>query len=72
MVLAYVRYRKKLTTRRPCERCKAIIRVVKDRYIGTATGHTVSFRYDVDTGLCLESEETFDIEADEDEEGKDY
>ena len=55
------------------ERCKALIRVVKDRYIGTATGHTVSFRYDIDTGLCLESEESFDIEADdEDEEDKDY
>ena len=56
----------------PVERCKSVIRVVKDRYIGTATGHTVSYRYDVDTGLCLESEETFDIEADEDDEDKDY
>lgn len=51
----------------PEERNKGLVRVVKDRYIGTATGNTISFMYDADTGLCLEmADENFVVESDVD------
>lgn len=45
----------------PVERNKGLIRVIKDRFSGSATGSTVGFIYDKDTGICHQTEETFDI-----------
>lgn len=47
------------------ERNKGLIRVLKDRFSGSATGHTVGFVYDKDTGLVYETDEDFDIEQGE-------
>lgn len=44
------------------ERQKGIIRVLKDRFSGQATGKTVGFRYDVDTGKMLEADDIDGIE----------
>jgi twinkle protein len=44
------------------ERNKGLIRVLKDRYSGSATGRTVGFHYDRDTGLVHETETDFEIE----------
>ena len=55
----------------PTERNKGLIRVLKDRFSGQATGHTVGFIYDNDTGMCLETDEDFDIERTNDD-GDDY
>lgn len=49
----------------PAERNKGLIRCIKDRFSGRATGHTIGFVYDTDSGLCLETEEEFDIEVTE-------
>ena len=51
----------------PTERNKGLIRCIKDRFSGRATGHTIGFVYDTDTGLCLETEEMFEIEKSEEE-----
>jgi len=56
----------------PIERNKGIIRCIKDRFSGQATGQTVGFVYDGDTGLCLETEEMFEIERTDDDEQSDY
>jgi twinkle protein len=45
----------------PLERNKGLIRVLKDRFSGSATGNTVGFRYDGETGLVYELEEDFEI-----------
>lgn len=55
----------------PTERNKGLIRVLKDRFSGQATGHTIGFIYDNDTGMCLETDEDFDIERTNDD-GEDY
>lgn len=52
----------------PTERNKGLIRCIKDRFSGQATGHTIGFVYDNETGLCLETEEDFDIEISESDE----
>lgn len=49
------------------ERSKGVVRCIKDRFSGKATGQTVSFIYDKDTGICMESEEVFQVEAKEDD-----
>ena len=46
----------------PQERNKGLVRCIKDRFSGKATGQTISFVYDNDTGKCMESEEVFQIE----------
>lgn len=46
----------------PSERNKGLIRCIKDRFSGKATGKTVGFIYDNDTGLCLERDE-IDMDA---------
>lgn len=48
------------------ERNKGLIRVLKDRFSGSATGMTVGFRYDRDTGIVYEIDEDFTIETTED------
>ena len=53
----------------PEERQKGLIRVLKDRFSGQATGKTIGFRYDVDTGRMLEADDVDDIDlVDETEE----
>lgn len=49
------------------ERCKGLVRCIKDRFSGKATGKTVSFIYDNDTGMTLESEDMFDLEVADEE-----
>jgi twinkle protein len=44
------------------ERQKGLIRVLKDRFSGQATGKTIGFRYDVDTGRMMESDDVEDID----------
>jgi twinkle protein len=57
----------------PEERNKGLVRILKDRYSGGATGQTVGFIYDKDNGLCLETDEDFDIETSEGEDsGSDF
>lgn len=50
------------------ERSKGIVRVIKDRFSGKATGKTVSFVYDSDSGISLEAEESFALEVSQDKE----
>lgn len=50
------------------ERQKGLIRIIKDRFSGQATGKTIGFRYDVDTGTLIESDEIDGILQDESEE----
>jgi twinkle protein len=47
----------------PNERNKGLVRIIKDRFSGSATGNTVGFYYDKDTGICLEMDEAFEIET---------
>lgn len=56
----------------PAERNKGLVRILKDRFSGRATGHTIGFVYDVDTGVCFETEECFEIEKTEGDDDKDY
>jgi twinkle protein len=50
------------------ERQKGLIRVIKDRFSGEATGQTIGFRYDTDTGTLLESDEIDQLDGLQDEE----
>jgi len=56
------------------ERSKVILRFIKDRYSGSATGKTISLRYDQVTGLLREVDEEFtSVEAEDFEDnGGDY
>ena len=56
------------------ERSKMVFRFIKDRYSGSATGKTISLRYDNQTGLLREVDEEFDsVEPEEyDGERSDY
>lgn len=56
----------------PEERNKGLIRVLKDRFSGSATGRTVGFYYDKDTGLVHETTMDFAIEQTETENGSDF
>ena len=51
----------------PLERNKGLIRILKDRFSGSATGFTVGFMYDKDTGVVYELDEDFEIEAGDDD-----
>ena len=54
------------------DRSKVVLRFLKDRYSGSATGQTISLRYDPETGLMREvDEEWSDVEA-QSYEGEDY
>lgn len=44
------------------ERNKGLVRILKDRFSGSATGRTVGFRYDRDTGIVHEMDDDFEIE----------
>lgn len=46
----------------PVERNKGLIRILKDRFSGSATGRTVGFQYDRDTGIVHELDSDFEIE----------
>jgi len=46
----------------PEERNKGLIRVLKDRFSGSATGKTVGFVYDIDTGIVHETDDVLTIE----------
>ena len=50
------------------ERQKGIIRIIKDRFSGQATGLTIGFRYDVDTGQLLEADDIDQLQDEETEE----
>ena len=54
------------------ERNKGLVRIVKDRFSGNATGHTVGFVYDRDTGICLEADDDFQIEVTEEDNESDF
>lgn len=57
----------------PDERNKGLIRVLKDRFSGSATGRTVGFRYDKDTGIVHSlDEDDFEIEQTEAESDSDF
>jgi twinkle protein len=49
----------------PEERNKGLIRVLKDRFSGSATGKTIGFYYDKDTGLVHETSGDFEVEQTE-------
>lgn len=50
------------------ERSKGLVRCIKDRFSGKATGQTVGFVYDVDTGLTLEADDIQQLEMFDEEE----
>jgi len=52
------------------ERQKGLIRVIKDRFSGEATGQTIGFRYDTDTGALLEADDIDQLDGLEDEDGE--
>jgi len=54
------------------ERQKGLIRIIKDRFSGQATGKTIGFRYDTDTGTLLESDEIDGILPDEEDTDEDF
>lgn len=50
------------------DRQKGLIRVIKDRFSGSATGQTIGFRYCMDTGALLESDDIDQLVDEETEE----
>jgi len=56
----------------PTERNKGLVRILKDRFSGSATGRTVGFFYDRDTGLVHETETDFEIEITNDGDDSDF
>ena len=56
----------------PEERNKGLIRVLKDRFSGSATGRTVGFYYDKETGIVHETEADFEIEQTESTDDSDF
>lgn len=54
------------------KRNMGLVRVLKDRFSGSATGHTVGFRYDPETGLVHEMDEDFEIEPEEGDNDSDF
>ena len=55
----------------PEERQRGLVRCIKDRFSGKATGKTISFIYDTDTGVCHPTDETFDVVG-KDDSGDDF
>ena len=49
------------------ERNRGIIRCIKDRFSGKATGQTIRFVYDSKTGVSYPVDEEFEVEANEEE-----
>jgi twinkle protein len=56
----------------PEQRNRGLIRVLKDRFSGAATGMSVGFMYDRDTGVVYELEEDFEIEKSEETNDSDF
>lgn len=56
----------------PDERNKGLVRILKDRFSGSATGRTVGFYYDKETGIVHETEEGFEIEQTETDDDRDF
>lgn len=56
----------------PEERQKGLVRVIKDRFSGKATGKTVGFVYDIDTGICHPTDEEFEITQTEEYDNEDF
>lgn len=57
----------------PEERCKTIIRVLKERYSGQGVGKTVSLKYNTDTYKLEETDDMFDsVESDDINEDEDF
>lgn len=56
----------------PEERQKGLIRCIKDRFSGKATGVTIGFVYDTETGIMLESDEIDGVFPDVDTEEEDF
>lgn len=56
----------------PDERNKGLIRILKDRFSGSATGRTVGFHYDKDTGVVHELDSDFEIEQSEEAGDSDF
>lgn len=54
------------------ERNKGLIRILKDRFSGSATGRTVGFVYDKDTGIVHETDDEFVIEQMEEHNDSDF
>lgn len=54
------------------ERNKGLIRILKDRFSGSATGRTVGFVYDKDTGIVHETDDEFVIEQMEENNDSDF
>lgn len=52
----------------PEERQKGLVRCIKDRFSGKATGVTIGFIYDLETGIMMESDEVDGLLPDEDTE----
>lgn len=52
----------------PKERCKGLVRCIKDRFSGKATGQTIGFVYDTETGMTLEADDVKQLELFDDEE----
>lgn len=52
----------------PKERCKGLVRCIKDRFSGKATGQTIGFVYDTETGMTLEADEVKQLEMFDEEE----
>jgi hypothetical protein len=52
----------------PEERQKGLVRCIKDRFSGKATGKTIGFIYDTDTGILMESDEIQQVDLINDEE----
>ena len=55
----------------PADRQRGLVRCIKDRFSGKATGKTISFIYDTETGMCHPTDETFDV-AGKDDSGDDF
>lgn len=56
----------------PDERNKGLVRILKDRFSGSATGNTVGFYYDKDSGICHELDEVFEITPTEGADDSDF
>ena len=56
----------------PDERNRGLVRVLKDRFSGSATGRTVGFYYDRDTGLVHETSADFEIEIGDTDDSSDF
>jgi twinkle protein len=57
----------------PEERQKGLVRCIKDRFSGKATGLTIGFVYDLQTGIMMESDEIDGVLPDEcDDENEDF